>query len=90
MIIRHGWLKKKRKKKENTNLQQVRLISQRDGLGHGDFEGIRRNAAEESHGVGATEEWVVLTRFCWNRLLLLILKGGAYKDTNMLYFSYSA
>lgn len=63
--------------KECADLQKVRLVSQRDGLGHRDFEGIGWNAAEERHGVGAAEEWVVLPRFCRNRLLLLILKGGA-------------
>lgn len=72
------------------DLQQVRLIGQRDRLGHGDFEGIRRNAAEEGHGVGTAEEWVVLTRFCGNRLLLLILKGGACKDSYMIYLNYQA
>lgn len=56
-------------------LQEVGLVCQWNGLSQGDIEGVRWDAAQEGHGVRAPEERVVLTRFSWNRVLILVLQS---------------
>ena len=63
-------------------LQEVGLVCQWNGLSQGDIEGVRWNATQEGHGVRAPEERVVLTRFCWNWVLILVLQSWTWGETN--------
>lgn len=57
-----------------SDLQEVGLVCQRDGLSQRNIEGIWWDAPQESHRVRATEEGVVLTRLSWNWVLILVLQ----------------
>lgn len=59
----------------NSDLQEVRLVRQWNGLRQGNIKGVGRYAAQEGHGVGAPEEGVVLPRFSWNRVFILVLQS---------------
>ena len=60
-----------------SDLQEVWLVRQGDGLGKGHLKGVGRDATQEGHGVGATEEGVVLAGLGWNRIIVLVLQSGA-------------
>lgn len=60
-----------------TDLQEMRLVSQRNGLSERYFERIGRDASQEGHGVRAAEKRMVLSGLSRYRLLILILQGGA-------------
>lgn len=59
----------------SSDLQEVGLVCQWNGLSQGNVEGVGWDAAQEGHGVGAPEEGVVLTRFSWNWVLILVLQS---------------
>lgn len=49
------------------------LVCKWNGLSKRYIEGVWRDAAQEGHGVRTTEEGMVLARFSWNRVLILVL-----------------
>lgn len=59
----------------NSDLQEVGLVCQWNGLRQGNIKRVRWDAAQESHGIRASEEGVVLTSFSWNRILVLVLQS---------------
>lgn len=60
-----------------SDLQEMRLVSQRNGLSEGHFERVGRDASQEGHGVRAAEKRMVLSGLSRDRLLVLVLQGGA-------------
>lgn len=58
-----------------SDLQEVGLVCQRNGLSQGNIERVGRDAAQEGHGVRAAEEGVILTRFSWDWVLVLVLQS---------------
>lgn len=62
-----------------SDLQEVWLVGQGDGLGEGHLEGVGRDATQEGHGVRAAEEGVVLAGLGRNRILILVLQRGAWR-----------
>lgn len=62
----------------NSDLQEVGLVCQWNGLRQGNIKRVGWDAAQEGHGVRAPEEGVVLTRFSWNWVLVLVLQSWTW------------
>jgi len=58
-----------------SDLQEVGLVCQWDGLSKWNVKGVGWDAAQEGHGVRATEKGVDLTSFSWDWVLILVLQS---------------
>lgn len=60
------------------DLQKVGLVGKRNGFSQGNIKGIGWDAAQESHGVGASKEGMILTRFSGYWVFILVLQSWTW------------